>query len=146
MSFPVVPANSLPWLTVEQMAEADRLAIEEFGIELLQMMEHAGALLAEVVLALAPPGPITVLAGGGNAGAEALVYDGTGRHAAIAAAEALSERGSHITLAAIDGSLCQEMSYAERAIWTRRHYELGLATAFDRRLERIERDDPRGDG
>jgi NAD(P)H-hydrate epimerase len=68
LSFPLVSGAELPWLTVDEMAEADRLAIEEFGIELLQMMEHAGSLLAEVVLAVAPSGPITVLAGGGNNG------------------------------------------------------------------------------
>jgi NAD(P)H-hydrate epimerase len=65
---PSVPADSLPWLTVEQMAEADRLAIEEFGITLLQMMEHAGSALAELVVRVAPEGRVTVLAGGGNNG------------------------------------------------------------------------------
>lgn len=50
------------------MAEADRLAVEVFGITLLQMMEHAGSAVAEVVAMLAPPGPVTVLAGGGNNG------------------------------------------------------------------------------
>lgn len=66
--FPVVKADAVPWLTVGQMVEADRLAIEEFGIGLLQMMEHAGSALAELTDTLAPPGPITVLAGGGNNG------------------------------------------------------------------------------
>jgi NAD(P)H-hydrate epimerase len=50
------------------MAEADRLAVEEFGIELLQMMEHAGAALADLVMHLAPERRLTVLAGGGNNG------------------------------------------------------------------------------
>ncbi len=50
------------------MAEADRLAIEDFGISLLQMMEHAGAALADLVMRLAPAGAVTVLAGGGNNG------------------------------------------------------------------------------
>lgn len=68
MTYPTVPADALPWLTVDQMAEADRLAIEEFGIELLQMMEHAGSTLASVVMAIAPEGAVTVLAGGGNNG------------------------------------------------------------------------------
>ena len=36
--------NSLPKLTSAQMAEVDRLMIEEYGIELLQMMENAGRL------------------------------------------------------------------------------------------------------
>jgi NAD(P)H-hydrate epimerase len=50
------------------MTEADRLAVDGFGIELLQMMEHAGSSLAELCNALAPPGPVTVVAGGGNNG------------------------------------------------------------------------------
>lgn len=68
MTFPTIEADELPWLSIEQMAEADRLAIEEFGIELLQMMEHAGSGLASVVMTAAPEGAITVLAGGGNNG------------------------------------------------------------------------------
>jgi NAD(P)H-hydrate epimerase len=50
------------------MVEADRLAVEDFGIELLQMMEHAGSSLAEVTNRLAPPGRVVVLAGAGNNG------------------------------------------------------------------------------
>lgn len=50
------------------MVEADRLAVEEFSICLLQMMEHAGSALAGLADALGPPGPVTVLAGGGNNG------------------------------------------------------------------------------
>ncbi len=68
MTFPSVPSTAIPWLTVEQMVEADRLAIEEFDIGLLQMMEHAGSALAELTIALAPDGPITVFAGAGNNG------------------------------------------------------------------------------
>jgi NAD(P)H-hydrate epimerase len=50
------------------MAAADALAMGEFGIDLLQMMEHAGAALAETVMRAAPVGPVTILAGGGNNG------------------------------------------------------------------------------
>lgn len=67
-SFPTIAPGDVPWLTVEQMVEADRLAIEEFDISLLQMMEHAGSALAELTMQLAPRGAITVLAGGGNNG------------------------------------------------------------------------------
>jgi len=81
-----------------------------------------------------------VLCGGPRGAGEVLVYDGTGRHAAISAAERLHVQGCQVTLAAIDGSLCEEMTYAERVIWKRRHYELGLQTLFDRRLARVERD------
>ena len=84
---PTIDAASLPWLTVEQMVEADRLAIEEFGIGLLQMMEHAGSSLAELTHRLAPPGPVTVLAGGGNNGGGGL-----------AAARHLVDRGRSVSV------------------------------------------------
>ncbi len=86
-AFPEIRAAALPWLTVEQMVEADRLAVEEFGIELLQMMEHAGSSLAELTHALAPPGPVTVLAGAGNNGGGGL-----------AAARHLVDRGREVTV------------------------------------------------
>ena len=38
---------NLPALTTEQMAQVDRLMIEEYGILLIQMMENAGRNLAE---------------------------------------------------------------------------------------------------
>lgn len=49
--FPVSGAASIPAVTAATMAEVDRLAVEEFGIETLQMLEHAGSHLAEVVRA-----------------------------------------------------------------------------------------------
>jgi NAD(P)H-hydrate epimerase len=69
------------------MIEADRLAIDEFGIELLQMMEHAGSGLAELTHRLAPEGAITVLAGGGNNGGGGL-----------SAARHLVNRGRNVTV------------------------------------------------
>jgi NAD(P)H-hydrate epimerase len=47
MEFPR-PEGIVPRLTVDQMREVDRLMVEEFGIELLQMMENAGRSLAVV--------------------------------------------------------------------------------------------------
>jgi hypothetical protein len=44
-----IPATAIPALSVAQMAEVDRVAIDEHGIGLLQMMEQAGSHLAEVV-------------------------------------------------------------------------------------------------
>lgn len=38
----------IPFLTTDQMREVDRLMIEEFRIELVQMMENAGRNLAAV--------------------------------------------------------------------------------------------------
>ena len=66
--YPTIAAAEIAWLSIAQMVEADRLAVEEFNIALLQMMEHAGAGLARLTDRLAPAGPVTVLAGGGNNG------------------------------------------------------------------------------
>ncbi|MEO8468227.1 MAG: NAD(P)H-hydrate epimerase [Chloroflexota bacterium] len=48
-SVPIVSASEVPTVSAAQMADVDRLAIEDFGITLLQMMEQAGSHLAEVV-------------------------------------------------------------------------------------------------
>lgn len=48
-AFPVSRASALPTVTAAQMSEVDRLAVDEFGIDVLQMMEHAGSHLAELV-------------------------------------------------------------------------------------------------
>lgn len=64
----------LPYLTTDQMREVDRLMIELYHIELVQMMEHAGRNLAhlarEYFFGGSPRGKrIVVLAGtGGNGG------------------------------------------------------------------------------
>jgi NAD(P)H-hydrate repair Nnr-like enzyme with NAD(P)H-hydrate epimerase domain len=44
--FPVSRASSIPTVTAGQMAEIDRLAVADFGIDILQMMEHAGSVQA----------------------------------------------------------------------------------------------------
>ncbi len=69
----------VPAVTADQMREVDRIAVEEFGLGILQMMENAGRNLAENVVDMldgdrACPergrrGEVTVLAGsGGNGG------------------------------------------------------------------------------
>jgi NAD(P)H-hydrate epimerase len=61
----------VPAVTADQMREVDRIAMEEFGLGILQMMENAGRNLAENVLDMldGTKGEITVLAGsGGNGG------------------------------------------------------------------------------
>lgn len=70
--------ESLPWLTTEQMIEVDRLMIEEFKIELVQMMENAGRSLALVARERFFDGNprrrrVIVLAGPGGNGGGALV-------------------------------------------------------------------------
>ena len=69
-----------------------------------------------------------------------LVYDGTGRHAALTAAEFLNAGGCDVSFVAIDGHLAMEMAYAEQVIWRRRLYEIDLDPSFDRRLMRVSKD------
>jgi NAD(P)H-hydrate epimerase len=102
---PTIAEHELPWLTVDQMVEADRLAIEEFGIELLQMMEHAGASLAELTMRLAPSGPITVLAGAGNNGGGGLC-----------AARHLINRGRSVEVVLAGGSLGEAPAHHLRTL------------------------------
>ncbi|MEZ4637274.1 MAG: NAD(P)H-hydrate epimerase [Caldilineaceae bacterium] len=63
---------ALPALTTEQMIEVDRLMIEEYHIDLIQMMENAGRNLALLAKRLLDNDiedrPIVVLAGRGNNG------------------------------------------------------------------------------
>ena len=67
--FPSALASSIPAVTAEQMREVDRLAIEEFGLLLIQMMENAGIRLAELALQRFEPQAVAVLCGpGGNGG------------------------------------------------------------------------------
>ncbi len=55
-------------VTAAEMAEVDRVAVEEVGLSLLVMMENAGRALAATVQARVLEGPVTVLVGGGGNG------------------------------------------------------------------------------
>ena len=71
-TLPRLSAADVPAVTREQMREVDRLMIEEFGIQLLQMMENAGLNLAELARLHFDGKPagrrVVVLAGQGNNG------------------------------------------------------------------------------
>ena len=76
MTFP--RAENVPHLTTEQMREVDRGMIEDYGIELIQMMENAGRNLARLARARFLDGDprgsrVVVLAGTGGNGGGALV-------------------------------------------------------------------------
>jgi NAD(P)H-hydrate epimerase len=87
--FPVSRVSSLPTLTADEMAEVDRLAVDEFGIDLLQMMEQAGSHLAELVRAEL---------GGDLRGKRVVVAVGPGNNGGggLAAARHLANRGASI--------------------------------------------------
>jgi NAD(P)H-hydrate epimerase len=70
--------KQIPYLTAEQMIEVDRLMVEEYGVQLIQMMENAGHHLAELArrrfLGGDPVGKrVIVLAGSGGNGGGAMV-------------------------------------------------------------------------
>ncbi len=85
----------VPAITTDQMREVDRVAIEELGPNLYQMMENAGRNLAVTVLetlgAAWSGTPIIVLCGkGGNGGG------------GICAARHLANRGAEVTVVVTD--------------------------------------------
>ena len=81
-----------------------------------------------------------MLTGNAPVGDEVIVYDGTGRHPAPHGAEHAAAAGSQTTLVSIDGELATELTYAERAVWKRRMYELDVPMTFDNRLTKIARE------
>jgi NAD(P)H-hydrate epimerase len=71
MEFVTLDGRSIPAISAAQMREVDRIAVEELGPNLYQMMENAGRNLAEEALARLDgnDGPVLALAGsGGNGG------------------------------------------------------------------------------
>ena len=71
-------AGEVPYLTTDQMREVDRAMIEDFKIDLVQMMENAGRNLADLARARFLNGDpqrrkVTVLAGTGGNGGGSLV-------------------------------------------------------------------------
>lgn len=72
------PAAAVPSLSTEQMIEVDRAMVEDFGIDLTQMMENAGRALAELARTRFLDGDprgrsVVVLAGSGGNGGGAMV-------------------------------------------------------------------------
>lgn len=79
--------GGIPAITTDQMREVDLVMIEDLGIELIQMMENAGANLARLADTLYSPSRVTVLAGrGGNGGG------------GLAAARHLANRGVEVSV------------------------------------------------
>jgi NAD(P)H-hydrate epimerase len=75
-SLPSVPLTDIPAVTAAEMREVDRLAEEDFGISLAQMMELAGASLARLAaeaMGRTAGKRVAVLCGPGNNGGGGLV-------------------------------------------------------------------------
>jgi NAD(P)H-hydrate epimerase len=86
--FPAIDAQAVPWLSVDQMREVDRIMVEELGISLVRMMENAGRSLAQIARDLLGGDvggrSIVVLAGPGGNGGGGLV---AARHLTVAGAQ-----------------------------------------------------------
>lgn len=89
---PLVAADKLPWLSVEQMREVDRVMVEELGISLVRMMENAGRNLAQLA---------RHLIGGDVRGRSVLVLAGPGGNGGggLVAARHLAGAGAHVAVA-----------------------------------------------
>lgn len=100
----------VPAVTTDGMREVDRLAIEEVGPNLYQMMENAGRNLALTVIDRLGDGwvdaPIVVLAGtGGNGGG------------GICAARHLANRGADVTVVVSDRQALGEVPATQLSIY-----------------------------
>lgn len=86
--------STLPWLTTVQMVEVDRLMIEEWHINLTQMMENAGRNLAEIV---------KHFLGGSISGKHIVVLSGTGNNGGggMVAARHLHNMGAAVEVTVI---------------------------------------------
>jgi NAD(P)H-hydrate epimerase len=93
----------VPAVTAEQMREIDRIAVEETGPNLYQMMENAGRNLATVALEIL---------GGGSRHSQLLVLAGTGGNGGggICAARHLANRGVDVALCLADPSKLSEVA------------------------------------
>lgn len=67
-SFRTASGQAVPAVTAEEMAAVDRVAVEEVGLQLLQMMENAGRTLARHVRRVREDHEVVVVAGGGGNG------------------------------------------------------------------------------
>ena len=71
---------------------------------------------------------------------DVLVVDGTGRHAALSAADACHRHGSNIRLVTIDSTLAAEQTYAEQVIWRKWAREIELPVQTEELLLNVRKE------
>jgi len=67
-AFATASGTHVPAVTAETMRDVDRVAVEDVGLQLLQMMENAGRTLAHRVAATGEESVVVVAGNGGNGG------------------------------------------------------------------------------
>ena len=147
MALPHVSADELPWLSVDQMREVDRIMVDELGISLVRMMENAGRNLAELA---------RHLLGGTTAGHAIVVLVGPGGNGGggLVAARHLAAAGAQVTivLAGDDDAFApvpaEQLAIARRLripVHRRPHPLAEPALVIDSLLGYSQRGDPRGE-
>ena len=84
-----------------------------------------------------------VLSGVSSLKDEVVIYDGTGRHPALTAAEFCKDSGKQLSLVMLDDRPGAELAYGERVIWKRELARKGIAPLLERRLLAVEQDGDR---
>jgi len=70
---------------------------------------------------------------------DVLIYDGTGRQAAVSCALHLAQQGKAVSFATPDDAVAVEMSYIDRTGFRKGFAQLGIRPAVEVRLEKVER-------
>lgn len=69
-----------------------------------------------------------------------VVYDGTGRHPALTAAQVCHDAGSNVELILIDDRPAAELDYGERVIWKRELANRNIVPVVDHKLTKTSRE------
>ncbi|MDO9369055.1 MAG: NAD(P)H-hydrate dehydratase [Sphingopyxis sp.] len=110
-----VPADA-PILTTKSMREAEAACAIQ-GTSLSELMDHAGAAVADTAWRMAAGAPVLILCGPGNNGGDGYI-----------AAQRLAERGARVRVAAL-AEPATKLAKAARACWN------GPVEALDRRTQ-----------
>ena len=80
-----------------------------------------------------------VLTGSSPIADQVVIYDGTGRHPALTAADKCHASGAELELVLRDDRPATELPYAERVIWKRELAKRGIIPTTEHRLVKVER-------
>ncbi len=81
-----------------------------------------------------------ILSGAVAPGEDILVVDGTGRHAALSAADFCQRHGAQVRFVTIDETLAAEQAYSERVIWRKWARETQTPVHFGEQLKSVRSD------